>query len=208
MIHVANYGVGNVKSLLYALARVGVEGVAVTNPDDLRDATHIILPGVGNFDTVMKSLEDTGFKDVLVEKVQSPETYLLGICVGMQVLADESEEGSLAGLGLISGHVRSLKSNVRSKILRRIPQIGWNRLKLVKDSDLLSGIISEKDEAYFLHSYFFEASGRDDVLCVANQGFEIDVVVSRGNIFGVQFHPEKSYAVGEKLLKNFSRMGL
>jgi len=202
VICVVDYGVGNIQAFLNVFKRLGIDARRVDTPDDLAEATRIILPGVGQFDHAMRRLNDSGMRPKLEERVLASQVPVLGICVGMQMLASGSEEGSLPGLNWVPGYVRSFSSQHQIRSLP-LPHMGWNELCVRGNSTLLSKGLKDAPQFYFLHSYFFEAADRQDVAATASYGFDFDAVVSRGHIYGVQCHPEKSHHWGEQLLSNF-----
>tara|TARA_Y100000294_G_C8505641_1_gene316600 strand:- start:113 stop:730 length:618 start_codon:yes stop_codon:yes gene_type:complete len=203
MISIVDYGVGNVQAFLNLFNRLGIKAQRAPNIKTLKEASHLILPGVGHFDHAMKKLNDSGLRDCLENLVIDSKIPLLGICVGMQILANESEEGTLPGLGWISGNVRAFSNNPMCSKLS-LPHMGWNILN-INQSILLSSKDNEQlPEFYFLHSYYFDAKDKSIVSATSEYGFNFDAAISHKNIYGVQFHPEKSHAWGEKLLKNFS----
>ena len=175
----------------------------ITDVKALQEASHLILPGVGHFDHAMKKLNNSGLRDCLENLVINLKIPLLGICVGMQILADKSEEGITPGLGWISGNVRSFSNNSTSSRLP-LPHMGWNTLHINKTSLISLENNDQLPEFYFLHSYYFDAKDKSIVSATSGYGFDFDAVISNKNIHGVQFHPEKSHQWGEKLLKNFS----
>jgi len=187
-------GGANIGSVQYALQRLGVDAPLTQDAALIRAAERVILPGVGAAGPAMQRLRDAG----LVEVVRGLIQPLLGVCVGMQVLFEHSEEGAVECLGLLSGQVRRLPeaSGVR------IPHMGWNRLRRRRDSALLDGI-DDGAYAYFVHSFAVQDS--DDAIATCAHGVEFAAVVERGNVTGAQFHPERSAAVGARLLENFLR---
>ena len=202
MISIVDYGVGNIQAFLNIFNRLGIKAQRAPNIKLLRDATHIILPGVGHFDHAMKKLNNSGLRDCLENLVINFNIPLLGICVGMQVLANKSEEGVLPGLGWIPGNVRAFSNNPTYSQLP-LPHMGWNKLN-INQSALISSNNDQLSEYYFLHSYYFDAKDKSTVNATSEYGFKFDAVVNHENIYGVQFHPEKSHECGEKILKNFS----
>lgn len=204
MIGVIDYGVGNVQVFLNAFKRLGCDARRVQEAASFRDLTHLVLPGVGHFDYAMQQLNNSGMRPRLEEMVFELGIPVLGVCVGMQMLATSSDEGKLAGLNWVPGHVRAFAKNTLSASLP-IPHMGWNDIKVNINSSLFSQDFDLPPEFYFLHSYYYEADDRRDVTATAHYGFDFDVAVSRGKIHGVQFHPEKSHTWGERLLKNFAR---
>ena len=202
MIRVVDYGVGNIQAFLNLFKRIGVEAARADTPEILLDANRLVLPGVGHFDHAMQKLNNSGLRSRLEQLVLEESIPILGICVGMQMLATSSDEGSLPGLNWIHGHVRSFEGNKMCSGLP-MPHMGWNVLQPRPCSKLFSRGFNESPEFYFLHSYFFDALDSEYVSATASYGFEFDAAVSRGHIHGVQFHPEKSHHWGEQLIKNF-----
>jgi len=205
MIAILDYKIGNVRSVQKAVERAvreaGVEQqVALTaDPEQILAADGVILPGVGAFGACITNLSTAGLAPV-VQRVVEDDIPLLGICVGMQMLFEESEEmGSWRGLGLLPGRVRKFPATLR------IPQIGWNQLHIQRPDPLLAGV-PDGAYAYFVHSYYCDPSNPTDVLTTTDYGFEYASMVRRGNIWGAQFHPEKSQQVGIQILKNFLQL--
>lgn len=205
MIRVIDYGVGNVQAFLTLFSTLGVRAGRGNTPELLRDASHLILPGVGHFDHAMSCLNDSGLRPTIERRVLDCGVPILGVCVGMQMLAETSDEGKETGLGWIPGTVRELKSEFSREELP-LPHMGWNDVLPRPDANLFREGFDEVPQFYFLHSYYFDASDRDDVAATARYGIEFDAVVSRGNIHGVQCHPEKSHAWGMQLLENFTKV--
>lgn len=197
MIAVVNYGLGNLHSVHKAIVHVGGDAVVTSDAEVIRSAEKVVLPGVGAFGDGMQGLQQYGLVAV-IKKVAAQGTPLLGICLGMQLFFDSSTElGSYKGLGLIPGQV-VLFEDVDVKV----PQIGWNQLILEKESPLLNNA-SNGDYVYFNHSYYCVPADEADILTSTDYGLRYCSAVQRGNLFGVQFHPEKSQSVGLNLLKNF-----
>jgi imidazole glycerol-phosphate synthase subunit HisH len=201
MLAVIDYGAANLGSVCRAFQRLGVDPLVTANPSDLQRATHIVLPGVGSFADCARNLREAGWVDVIQAQVRAHSKAMLGVCVGMQLLADEGTEwGTHAGLGLIPGRVRRLDE---LGCTLRIPHVGWNDLVVKGGQDgLLSGIPSGTD-MYFVHSYAMEPIDAGDVWATADYGIPVACVVGSGRVMGVQFHPEKSAKAGLKLLQNF-----
>lgn len=202
LVALIDYGSGNLRSAEKALARAGANEIAVTNdPAVVAKAARIVLPGVGAFADCMKGLSGiSGMVEALQEAVLRHERPFLGICVGMQLLARVGREfGDHAGLGWIEGEVVRLKPADTSL---KIPHMGWNELKIARPHPLLAGI-ADGAHVYFVHSYEFRARDAADVLATTDYGGAVTAMIGRGNIAGTQFHPEKSQAVGLRLLKNF-----
>ena len=193
---IIDYNVGNLHNLKNALDFGGIENRLVTNPDEVKKADRILLPGVGAFAPAMDHLKKSGMLEALQEKFQSGAP-MLGVCVGAQLLMDNSEEdGFHEGLGWIKGKVKRFSHELK------IPQIGWNSVKKQKNN-LLFKHVSDEMYFYFVHSYHLELRNLDQVLGMTNYGYDFASVVSNENLWGVQFHPEKSQNAGLQLLKNF-----
>lgn len=199
MIAVIDYGVGNLFSLCSSLKYVGADTVVTGDPEVIKKADKIILPGVGAFEDARKKLSVNGLDELVIEKAKSG-TPIMGICLGMQMLFEESHEyGVHKGLGLIKGKVVAMKGRIPDRL--DIPHMGWNALKFHNPSPIFK-YINEGDCVYFVHSYF--ADGCDDSLIAsAEYGIRITAAVQSGNVYGCQFHPEKSGNVGLKILKAF-----
>ncbi|WP_287497389.1 imidazole glycerol phosphate synthase subunit HisH [Pandoraea sp. CB10b_02] len=204
MITIVDYGLGNIGAFSNMYKRMGIESRRATRPGELEDATHIILPGVGAFDHAMDLLNASGMRETLERKVLTNRTPVMGICVGMQILANGSDEGVKPGLGWICGRVRSFASHPASAALP-MPHMGWNDVEPSTDSPLFKGL--ERDARfYFLHSFYFECERAEDVSATADYGFRFGCAVRHENVYGVQFHPEKSHHWGAALLKNFAEI--
>ena len=193
---IINYNVGNLHNLKNALDFSGIENRLVTDPNEVKKADRILLPGVGAFAPAMDHLKKSGMLDALQEKFQSGSP-MLGVCVGAQLLLDNSEEdGFHDGLGWIPGKVKRFSHELK------VPQIGWNSVKKQKNN-LLFKDVSDEMYFYFVHSYHLELENNDQVLVMTNYGYDFASVVCKENLWGVQFHPEKSQNAGLQLLKNF-----
>lgn len=203
MIAIVDYGVGNLFSLQSSLKTVGAEPVVSGDPEILRKADHLLLPGVGAFADAAQKLRQSGLEQVVLDAAKAG-TPLLGICLGMQLLFENSlEYGNHPGLGLIPGSVTSLEGRVPSDL--KIPHIGWNGLHFPETRSPLFRNLSEGDYVYFVHSY--AAQGCDPFISATTEyGPEITAAAERDNVFGCQFHPEKSGSVGLKILENFCRL--
>ena len=186
MITVVDYGAGNIGSVVNMIRKSGGQATATRSVSELADAKKILLPGVGSFDNAMTRLKNLGLVDVLQERAAAGVSFL-GICLGMQLLATHSEEGSILGLGLIPGAVRKFKFNGECSSLK-IPHMGWNRVRAVREHSLANGL-DQDARFYFVHSYFYDCDNPEDVLFSARYGIDFAAGVQRGNVVGVQFHP-------------------
>ena len=202
MVALVNYGVGNLFSLQSSLTAIGEEAIVATSREELARADRILLPGVGAFEDAVTKLRASGLADAILAEVAAGKP-LLGICLGMQLLFERSlEYGTHEGLGLLRGEVRPIAEVIPKGL--KIPHIGWNALHIEKDSPLLSHI-KEGDCVYFVHSFY--ATGCEDSLIASTEyGAPLTAAVQKGNVFGCQFHPEKSGEVGLSILKAFCRM--
>ena len=200
MITIVDYGVGNLKSIVNMLRKCGHDSIATSSPEDLLCASKIILPGVGAFDAGMKNLRSRELDVILNEAVIENKVPCLGICLGMQLLASQSEEGESEGLGWIPASVK--RFNLTDKNLKT-PHMGWN-LVTPTTSCVLFEDIPLPMKYYFVHSYHFTCDDPSDSVGKTVHGAEFTSVINKGNIYGAQFHPEKSHRYGMKLLKNFA----
>lgn len=198
MIAIVDYGLGNIRAFANIYKRLGIPHVLASDKELLKQATHIILPGVGSFDYAMQKLNESGMRDTLDDLVLNQKRPVLGICVGMQIMAASSEEGEAEGLGWLDTQVVKFS---RTDTKFPLPHMGWNSLELIGGSPLFNDIGS-KPSFYFLHSYHFKS---DFSCAVARSKYsnEIACIVQKENIFGIQCHPEKSHHNGVTLLKNF-----
>ena len=202
MIHVLDYGLGNVQAFLTMYRRLGFEAIHAKTAGDLAGAQKIILPGVGAFDHAMELLNQSNIRTTLEALILYDKVPVLGICVGMQILASFSDEGHLPGLGWVPGNVRAFRTNAQCSNLP-LPHMGWNDVQPMPGSPLFAGLESDP-RFYFLHSYYFECEDPSHVAASAAYGFDFSCGVNVGNVYGVQFHPEKSHHFGAQLLKNFA----
>jgi glutamine amidotransferase len=205
MIAIVDYGLGNVRAFANVYKRFDVPFVVASKPEDLARADRIILPGVGAFDEAMRLLDASGLRGPLAEAALGRKLPLLGICVGMQILARSSEEGTREGLGWIGGVVRKMDP---AGLPHRtgLPHMGWNGIRVARPDPLLEGL-GEGARFYFLHSYRFGCDREEDVLAVSEYGAPFPSAVRAGNVAGIQFHPEKSHRDGERVLRNFAAAG-
>jgi glutamine amidotransferase len=204
MITIVDYGLGNVRAFLNLYHRLNVPARAAATADDLKTATKVILPGVGHFDHAMERLVASGMRETLEELVLGARVPVLGICVGMQMLARSSDEGTLAGLGWISGRVRRFGTEGAFGGLP-LPHMGWTDVRPAAGNPLFKEFGSDA-RFYFLHSYYLACDAAPDVAAEASYGIDFCCAVNAGNIYGVQFHPEKSHHDGTRLLKNFAEL--
>jgi imidazole glycerol-phosphate synthase subunit HisH len=204
MITLVDYGLGNIRAFLNVYRRLNVDAQAATNARELEGASKVILPGVGSFDHAMEQLQRSGMRETLDDLVVNRRVPILGVCVGMQMLARSSDEGTLPGLGWIAGSVRGLGSLMTDHKLP-LPHMGWNDVRVVS-RDRLFDQLDVDSRFYFLHSYYFDCDRADDAAAVSSYGREFACAVHAANIYGVQFHPEKSHRWGTRLLQNFANL--
>ena len=204
MITIIDYGLGNVQAFINMYKRLGFDVCRATSASELEGATKLILPGVGAFDHAMELLDASGMRPVLDALVLQHHVPVLGICVGMQILADGSDEGGLPGLGWVPGKVKAFRTDERSASLP-LPHMGWNDVQPRAGAKLFAGLENDA-RFYFLHSFFFECAEPQFAAATTGYGLEFSCAVSSGNVYGVQFHPEKSHHYGAQLLKNFAEL--
>jgi glutamine amidotransferase len=204
LIAIVDYGLGNVHAIAHIYKRLDLPCRLAREARDLSQASHIVLPGVGAFDWAMARLNGSGMREALDEAVLNRHTPVLGICVGMQMLAHRSDEGSTAGLGWIDGEVKHLDPGPVDAP-RQLPHMGWNDVMPLDAQGLFAGF-DESARFYFLHSYYFAPHDPADRLAESDYGAPFACAVRHGHVHGVQFHPEKSHAWGIQLLKNFASL--
>jgi len=200
MITIVDYHAGNIGSIKNMLQKLGLPSIISNLVADIEKATHLILPGVGSFDYGMTKLNELGIVDALNKKVLKEGTPILGICLGAQLMCSNSEEGKLNGLNWIEGAVKKFPSHELGKKFY-VPFIGWDHISVQKQSKLFEGLVDSR--FYFVHSYYIQCVEKQTVLSTNKYSVEFDSAFEKGNILGVQFHPEKSHSFGKKLLKNF-----
>ncbi len=203
MIGLVNYGLGNIKALKNIYKKLNVSCKFINNPIDIEKVEKIILPGVGSFDNAIEKLKESNLLEVINYKVKIEKMPVLGICVGMQMMANKSEEGVLDGLGWITGKVKKFKqSSFSTKPFT--PHMGWNNVEKLNNSIIFNGI--EHPKFYFLHSYYLEPEDSSIITSTTNYGFDFCSSINHENIYATQFHPEKSHNFGVKMLENFSKL--
>ena len=204
MISIVDYGLGNIRAFVNLYGRLGVPTRVCRSASEVRDAGKLILPGVGSFDYAMAQLETSGMRSELERLVLVRKVPILGICVGMQMLGRSSEEGKSGGLGWIDGVVRLFDVKAIPYVTQ-LPHMGWNSIRPLRRCDLFSGL-DDRSRFYFLHSYYFQCDKSCDVIATTEYGITYPSAVGVENIFGIQFHPEKSHANGIRVLQNFSKL--
>jgi glutamine amidotransferase len=204
MITIINYGSGNIRAIGNIYERLKIPFKIANHPMEIKGAQKIILPGVGAFDETISMLDESGFRSVLDHEVLVNKISVLGICVGMQILAKRSEEGTLPGLGWINGEVKKIDVTLLPA-KPKIPHLGWNSVEITKANKLFNDI-DEEQGFYFLHSYYFQCNDQVDIMSTTFYGKNFASSVNHKNIYGVQFHPEKSHQNGVNLLKNFANI--
>ena len=202
MIGILNYGSGNIQAIINILKILNLEFILVNDKNEFSKISKIILPGVGSFDSVMSELNTSGLKDKLNEFVLFKKKPVLGIYVGMQIMANFSDEGKLKGLGWIDGYVKKFPSS--EKIKPSYPHMGWNNVKT--NDKILFNDINKSLGFYFIHSYYFNCQLKKNILSSTNYHFNFTSSIRSNNIYGVQFHPEKSHSNGLKIFQNFSKI--
>lgn len=204
MITIIDYGVGNINAFVNVYKRLDIPTKIAKTASDLIDAKKLILPGVGHFDHAMNELNKSGMKEKLNELVLNDKLPVIGICVGMQMMAKNSDEGKLEGLNWINASVRKF-DETKIKQATRLPHMGWNDVTPVKKHPLFEGLENEA-LFYFLHSYYFECNNPQDILATSDYGGVFSAAANFENVYGIQFHPEKSHHYGEMLLHNFAKL--
>jgi glutamine amidotransferase len=200
---IIDYGMGNLHSVKKKLQRIGLTAEISNNPVVIAQATKLILPGVGHFSKAIHNLKALHLFDALNEAVLVRKTPILGICLGLQLMAKHSEEGDDDGFGWFDAEV--VHFNIQDQLKHKVPHMGWNNVNAMKQSALFDGI-PESQEFYFVHSYHIKSNKKEDVLATTEYEYSFVSALEKDNIFGVQFHPEKSHDVGEKMLSNFLKL--
>ena len=200
MIVIIDYGAGNAGSVLNMIQHCGYEATISSSAEDIFKASKLILPGVGSFDVGMNNLENLGLIKVLNKKVLEDKVPILGICLGMQLMTKNSEEGTRSGLGWIDAQTKKFSFDSSRNL--KIPHMGWNTLEVSKEMDFLYNL-SLDSRFYFVHSYFVECNVEQDIAAKTNHGNYFTSAFSHNNIYGAQFHPEKSHKFGKQIITNF-----
>lgn len=210
MITIVDYGMGNLGSVYNMFVKkIKVECEITTDLDKIKSAKKLVLPGVGAFDKAMQRITEGGLRDVLELKVLNEKTPILGICLGMQLLTKGSDEGKLPGLGWIDAYTHRFSFQKAEKI--KVPHMGWNEVHLSQESLLTTGLSElvtspDKPRFYFVHSYYVKVKKQNNSILKTNYGHEFDSAIQKDNIYGAQFHPEKSHKFGIQLFKNFAEL--
>jgi glutamine amidotransferase len=204
MITLIDYGVGNIFAFQNVYKRLNIPTKIAKTSHDLANAEKLILPGVGSFDYAMNQLNNSGMRDRLDVLVIEKKVPIIGICVGMQMMGNRSEEGKLAGLKWIDAEILKFDENLIQQ-RTKLPHMGWNDMTPIKNNPLFSGL-ENGAIFYFLHSFYFKCNNPTESIAYSDYGISFSSVVNRENIFGIQFHPEKSHQNGEKLLHNFAKL--
>jgi imidazole glycerol-phosphate synthase subunit HisH len=202
MITIIDYGMGNLGSISNMLKKLGFPSVMTNNPDDVAAADKLILPGIGAFDRAVTNLHNMGLYEVINHKVLQEKTLTLGICLGMQLLTDGSEEGQKPGFGWIKGYVRRFKTENTSL---KVPHMGWNEVRQNGQCAILDNVPDEK-RFYFVHSFHVCCENAQEEVGITKYGYDFASVICKENVYGTQFHPEKSHKYGMALLKTFAEL--
>ena len=203
MIVIVDYGIGNLASVLNMFKKAGVKNVCISSDETvIEKATKLILPGVGAFDAGMDNLEKSGLIPLLNKKVMEDKIPLLGICLGMQLLTKKSEEGVKPGLGWIDAE--TLKFNLDPSLKLKVPHMGWNYIKVLNQNPLID--MESKNRFYFVHSYYVKCKDESQSIATSHFGIDFTCMVNKDNIYGAQFHPEKSLKFGMQVLENFAKL--
>ena len=203
MIALVDYGLGNISAFANIYRRLGIEVCSARTAADLRRSSRIILPGVGAFDWAMIRLKESGLRKALDEEVLEAKKPVLGVCVGMQMMARCSAEGKLGGLGWIDASVVKIDTRLLGTTTH-LPHMGWNDADPIDKNTLFSGL--DNPRFYFLHSYYIKTDRKENILATSDYGLTFTSAVRAGNVYGTQFHPEKSHGWGVRLLKNFAEL--
>lgn len=200
---IIDYGMGNLQSVKKKLQRLGVDAEITNDPAKIVGAFKLFLPGVGHFSKAIQNLKSLHLYDALNEVVLVKKTPILGICLGLQLMAKHSEEGDVEGFGWFDAEVVHFK--IQNQLKYKIPHMGWNSVRILKQSALVEDI-PESQEFYFVHSYHIKSNNQEDVLATTEYEYPFVAALQKDNLYGVQFHPEKSHDIGEKMLANFLKL--
>lgn len=200
MVVIVDYGMGNLGSVLKSLNYLNIEAKISESKSDIKTASKLILPGVGHFSRAMMKLKELDYIDILNKRVLEDKVPVLGICLGMQLLAKSSEEGDAEGLGWIDGRIE--KFDIENKLRWKVPQMGWNSIHIKRENVLLDNV-KQGELFYFVHSFYMICDEEKDILASTNYSYDFTSIVQKNNIYGAQFHPEKSHEQGLKLISNF-----
>jgi len=203
-IVIIDYGMGNIGSIQNMLKYLGADSIVTSDKKEIENADKLILPGVGHFKSAMDNINKLDISELLRAQVLEEKKPILGICLGMQLMCSHSEEGDVSGLSLIDAKVK--KFNFLHNEELKVPHMGWNKVKLLNNQSQIFKESLEGSRFYFVHSYYVKCNNSSDVLTKTDYGLNFDSSVESGNIFGVQFHPEKSHSYGINLFKNFIKI--
>jgi glutamine amidotransferase len=204
MIGIIDYGLGNINAFANIYYQFKIPFKIITQKCEIKQTTKLILPGVGSFDNAMSLFNKSGLVDEVEYHVKINKVPILGICVGMQILASKSEEGKSNGLNWIPGIVKKIDANMVNQHVK-IPHMGWNNVDILKEDKLFKNIDNQSN-FYFLHSYYYECYNSNEILAKTHYGINFPCSINKENVYGVQFHPEKSHLQGIQILKNFSNL--
>jgi glutamine amidotransferase len=205
MISIIDYGVSNSQSVSSILQKLGYNSRIIFRPSEIKNESKFILPGIGSYDYGINKLKKAGWFNFIKKKFLDKKYFLLGLCLGMQMLMSSSEEGYEVGLNLIPGKVKKFFFNSNNKKKYKIPLVGWKNVEIVRNNRIFNNI-NKKDKFYFVHSYFCNPVNKKHILATTNYGFSFPSIIRKNNIFGFQFHPEKSYKQGMQILENFANL--
>lgn len=205
MIGILDYGLGNIRSFSNIYKTFDIPHKIITEKSQLKDVKKIILPGVGAFDDAMTRFNNSGLLNEVESMVLKDKIPILGICVGLQILGNSSEEGSLPGLGWIDAEVKIIDST-KISFDTKLPHMGWNSVQIINEDSPLFQNLRSGDRFYFLHSYYFDCNDHNNIIAISDYGEKFTCAANSNNIYGVQFHPEKSLDRGESLLVNFAKI--